>query len=71
MGNDGNPAQTVEKRSGDVPALSPEQGDTGQQPAPGPHADPALTDHEKTPGTGALPDAGDASDQKEADPGSG
>jgi hypothetical protein len=39
------------------------------QPA-GPHATDDLTDHDKTPGTGALPDPGDT-DQNEADPGSG
>jgi len=34
-------------------------------PPAGPHAKERLTDHEKTPGTGALP----AKDQKEADVG--
>ena len=71
MVDGGSISDEGEKRFRDEPALSPGQGGAGPQPAPGPHADPALTDHDKTPGTGALPDAGDASDQKEADPGSG
>jgi len=36
-------------------------------PAEGPHARPDLTDHEKTPGTGSLPD----SDTKGVDIGPG
>lgn len=69
-------AQDRDRRPEDHPdpqdgrARPPAQGDT-EQPAPGPHADPALTDHEKTPGSGALPEPGDASGQKEADPGAG
>ncbi|MBJ6127936.1 hypothetical protein JAO75_21285 [Microvirga sp. BT325] len=31
----------------------------GQQPAAGPHSKPSLTNPDATPGTGALPDAGD------------
>jgi hypothetical protein len=31
----------------------------GQQPAAGPHSKPSLTNPESTPGTGALPEAGD------------
>jgi len=30
----------------------------GQQPAPGPHSDPSLTNPDATPGTGALPPVG-------------
>jgi hypothetical protein len=31
----------------------------GNQPAAGPHSKPSLTNPDSTPGTGALPDAGD------------
>jgi hypothetical protein len=31
-----------------------------EMPSPGPHARPELTDPEKTPGTGMLPEPGDA-----------
>jgi hypothetical protein len=31
----------------------------GQQPAAGPHGKPSLTNPDSTPGTGALPEAGD------------
>jgi hypothetical protein len=31
----------------------------GSQPAAGPHSKPSLTNPDATPGTGALPDAGD------------
>ena len=31
----------------------------GNQPAAGPHSKPSLTSPDSTPGTGALPDAGD------------
>ncbi|MFC1457646.1 hypothetical protein ACETIH_13125 [Microvirga arabica] len=31
----------------------------GKQPAAGPHSKPSLTNPDSTPGTGALPDAGD------------
>jgi hypothetical protein len=31
----------------------------GKQPAAGPHGKPSLTNPDSTPGTGALPDAGD------------
>jgi hypothetical protein len=31
----------------------------GQQPAAGPHSKPSLTNPDSTPGTGALPEAGD------------
>ena len=31
--------------------------DTRPMPPEGPHARPDLTDHEKTPGTGSLPDS--------------
>ena len=35
-------------------------GQTGQgTPAAGPHADPSLVNEDATPGTGALPEAGD------------
>jgi hypothetical protein len=71
MGDDKAAADAIEHRPGDMPAPSPGQGGLGRQPAPGPHADPALTDHDKTPGTGALPDPGAAANQNEADPGSG
>ncbi len=37
----------------------------GKHPAAGPHAKPHLTDKDKTPGTGSLPDP----DAKEADAG--
>ncbi len=37
----------------------------GKRPAAGPHAQEQLTDHEKTPGTGSLPDESN----KEADVG--
>lgn len=42
----------------------PKSTETKQPPA-GPHAKERLTDHEKTPGTGALPEKG----QTEADVG--
>lgn len=32
---------------------------TLDQPAAGPHAEPSLTNQDATPGTGALPEAGD------------
>jgi hypothetical protein len=32
------------------------QGASRRMPPEGPHARPDLTDHEKTPGTGSLPD---------------
>ena len=41
----------------------------GMPPA-GPHADPALTDEDATPGTGALPEAGGAG-EGEVDPAGG
>ncbi len=36
-------------------------------PPAGPHAKPSLTDHEKTPGAGSLPDG----DSKDVTPGAG
>lgn len=33
-----------------------DNGTQGKSPAAGPHARENLTDHEKTPGTGSLPD---------------
>lgn len=42
-------------------------GATGNHPAAGPHAKDHLTDKDKTPGTGALPD----DDSREIDAGSG
>jgi|tagenome__1003787_1003787.scaffolds.fasta_scaffold9416339_2 hypothetical protein len=47
----------------------PEKADAekpGRQPgvpAPGPHARPGLTDKDKTPGSGMLPDAGEPNSQ--------
>jgi hypothetical protein len=41
------------------------QKKAGNHPAAGPHAKPHLTDKDKTPGTGSLPDP----DAKEADAG--
>ncbi len=38
---------------------SPEKQPDGDQPAAGPHSKPLLTNPDSTPGTGALPDAGD------------
>ena len=40
-------------------------GDAAKHPAAGPHAKPHLTDKEKTPGTGSLPEP----DATEADAG--
>lgn len=45
----------------------PKTDDEKKPPAAGPHAKPELTDHEKTPGAGTLPDG----DGQEADPGAG
>lgn len=55
------------------PDQPPKQSDTrGKRPSnkmhpAGPHARPELTDHEATPGTGALPDISKGGD---VDPGS-
>lgn len=38
---------------------SPEKQPDGEQPAAGPHSKPSLTNPDSTPGTGALPDAGE------------
>jgi hypothetical protein len=38
---------------------SPDKQPGGKQPAAGPHSKPSLTNPDSTPGTGALPDAGD------------
>ncbi|MCC2650346.1 MAG: hypothetical protein K0Q60_501 [Microvirga sp.] len=38
---------------------SSEKQPGGNQPAAGPHSKPSLTNPDSTPGTGALPDAGD------------
>ncbi|MEE1655962.1 hypothetical protein VB618_07125 [Microvirga sp. CF3062] len=43
---------------GDQKTSSDKQPD-GKQPAAGPHSKPSLTNPDSTPGTGALPDAGD------------
>ncbi|MBB3020129.1 hypothetical protein FHR70_003210 [Microvirga lupini] len=43
---------------GDRKASSDKQSG-GNQPAAGPHSKPSLTNPDSTPGTGALPDAGD------------
>ena len=43
---------------GEQKALSDKQPG-GKQPAAGPHSKPSLTNPDSTPGTGALPDAGD------------
>ncbi|MEE1612424.1 hypothetical protein [Microvirga sp. CF3016] len=43
----GNPQDSSQKQAGD------------KQPAAGPHSKPSLTNPDSTPGTGALPDAGD------------
>jgi len=47
-----------------------ERGETAREdlPSAGPHAEEHLTDHGKTPGTGALPDTGS---NDEIDPGAG
>lgn len=39
----------------------------GDIPPAGPHAKPSLTDHEKTPGAGSLPD----DDSQDVTPGAG
>lgn len=49
----------------DAPEKAPKK--PAPMPAEGPHARPDLTDHEKTPGTGSLPD----SDTKGVDIGPG
>ncbi|MEP9355616.1 hypothetical protein ABLE93_18715 [Xanthobacter sp. KR7-65] len=36
---------------------------TKEEPAAGPHARPGLTDNERTPGAGALPDPDEPKDQ--------
>jgi hypothetical protein len=36
-----------------------DKGTDGGTPAAGPHADPSLVNEDSTPGTGALPEAGD------------
>jgi hypothetical protein len=38
---------------------SPDKQPGSKQPAAGPHSKPSLTNPDSTPGTGALPDAGD------------
>ncbi len=38
---------------------SPDKEPGGNPPAAGPHSKPSLTNPDSTPGTGALPDAGD------------
>jgi hypothetical protein len=58
MAEDKDARDSVEKGS--------RQGGTSENPVAGPHAKDHLTDNEKTPGTGALPD----SEGKEADIGS-
>lgn len=61
-------------RTGDQPpaddARKPAPDPTGSDlPAAGPHADEALTDKLKTPGSGAMPDVGEAGE--DVDPGTG
>ncbi len=50
MAEDKQARETIERGSGQAPA--------GKNPAAGPHAKDHLTDDEKTPGTGSLPDKG-------------
>jgi len=47
------------KRSEPQGGQSPEKEPDGKQPAAGPHSKPSLTNPDSTPGTGALPEAGD------------
>ncbi|MDF2971270.1 MAG: hypothetical protein K0R61_1720 [Microvirga sp.] len=47
LDHQGNQQASSEKQTG------------GNQPAAGPHSKPSLTNPDSTPGTGALPDAGD------------
>ena len=55
--------QNVESKrldpQGDQHASSDKQSSGAKQPAAGPHAKPSLTNPDSTPGTGALPEAGD------------
>lgn len=64
----GTPAEPDQPEPGDTPRpVSPEpphkppaKGEAqADMPVAGPHATPDLTDAEKTPGTGVLPDPGD------------
>jgi hypothetical protein len=48
--------------AGDNQANASNGGDEPKMPAAGPHAKPELTNPDNTPGTGALPSAGEASD---------
>jgi hypothetical protein len=68
MGNAGYGNHTEDtKNDVDSKRLDPKEGQQtssekqpgGSQPAAGPHGKPSLTNPDSTPGTGALPDAGD------------
>jgi hypothetical protein len=52
--NDGGKAD--EKTGRQEPESSPNKGEVEKRPPAGPHADPALTNEEATPGAGTLPD---------------
>lgn len=60
------PQQTVTREKETKP---PRKGGrrSGRMHPAGPHARPELTDHEATPGTGALPDI--TANEKDVDPG--
>ncbi|MBM6579176.1 hypothetical protein ILT44_03185 [Microvirga sp. BT689] len=68
MGNAGYGNHTEDtKKDVESKRLDPKDGQQassdkqpgGKQPAAGPHSKPSLTNPDSTPGTGALPDAGD------------
>lgn len=63
MGEDKQAQQAVENVDGSTAATT---AATAGKPAAGPHAKEELTDKDKTPGTGSLPDG----DGEDADAGS-
>ncbi len=56
MGHHNEGSKADERTGGQEPGSLREKDEAGKKPSAGPHADPALTNEEATPGAGTLPD---------------